>query len=360
MQCNAADATEMIQRELDSGKQTVELKEAFYLLSGTLKIHSGQTLIAGKDTHIQLAPNCSCPLIANAGNDDRDITIEGGIWDYDNTSQAPNHWLGTDRIWTAEAYDENAPHGWVMKFRFVRNLVLKNMIIRNPASFSAVLSDIDGFLVENIHFEQTTWNPLPLCMDGIHVNGNCHHGIIRNLTGKTFDDMVALNADDSWECSDSRGPISDILVENIVGSDAYRGMRLLSRGSAVENIRIRNISGAFGSTGVLFSIFYVECGSYALFRNVSIEDSEYSISFPGGDNYGENGGIVVDDRCRIEGLKLKNIRCSLLHETPPDVFRISPDSSVDGLQIDKMSALRPGRVCRSRYTIEDTNYTNGI
>ena len=259
------DSTARIQQELDSGKKVIELKDELYLISATLKIHSGQTLIAGKNTRFLLAPGSSCPLIANDGADDRDICIDGGIWDYDNTKQAPNHWFGTDRLWTAEKYEESVPHGWVMKFRFVKGLTLRNMIIRNPASFSAALSDIDGFLVENIHFEQTTWNPEPLCMDGIHVNGNCHHGIIRNLTGKTYDDMVALNADDSWECSDSRGPITDILIENVTGDASYRFMRLQAIDSTVENIRIRNIRGSFGSTGVLLSLFYTELNKYVSF-----------------------------------------------------------------------------------------------
>ena len=354
------DSTARIQQELDSEKKIIELKEDLYLISATLKIHSGQTLIAGKNTRFLLAPGSSCPLITNDGTDDRDICIEGGIWDYDNTKQAPNHWFGTDRLWTAEKYEESVPHGWVMKFRCVKGLTLRNMIIRNPASFSAALSDIDGFLVENIHFEQTTWNPEPLCMDGIHVNGNCHHGIIRNLTGKTYDDMVALNADDSWECSDSRGPITDILIENVTGDASYRFMRLQAIDSTVENIRIRNIRGSFGSTGVLLSLFYTELNKYSLYRNITIEDMDIEISFPGGDPYGENGGIVVDDMANVDGLTLRNIHCRMTNDEPPPVFHISADSSVINLVMENVSAERPGRVRQPRYLKKDDNYTNAF
>lgn len=355
----AADSTAAIQAELDSGKKVVELKDPLYLISRTLKIHSGQTLAAGRETRFLLAPGASCPLISNAGSDDRDICIDGGIWDYDNTRQAPNHWIGTDRLWTVREFEKDVPHGWVLKFRFVRGLTIRNMTIRNPASFSVALSDIDGFLVENLRFEQTTWNPVPLCMDGIHVNGNCHRGIIRNLTGKTYDDMVALNADDSPECSDSHGPISNILIENVTGEHSYRFMRLqCTADSVVENIRIRDIRGSFGSTGVLLSLFYVERNKYALFRNITVEDMDIEITFPGGDSFGENGGIVVDDRTNVDGLTLRNLRFRMTNENPPDAFHISADSTVRNLCVENLAAERPGRIPRSRCLIDDDNYTH--
>ena len=183
---------------------------------------------------------------------------------------------------------------------------------------------------------------------------------IRNLTGKTYDDMVALNADDSWECSDSRGPITDILIENVTGDASYRFMRLQAIDSTVENIRIRNIRGSFGSTGVLLSLFYTELNKYSLYRNITIEDMDIEISFPGGDPYSENGGIVIDDMVNVDGLTLRNIHCRMTNDEPPPVFHISADSSVINLVMENVSAERPGRVRLPRYLKKDDNYTNAF
>ena len=50
--------------------------------------------------------------------------------------------------------------------------------------------------VDDLTFDYTTCNPIFLNMDGVHLDGWCHHGKISNLRGMCFDDMVALNAAD--------------------------------------------------------------------------------------------------------------------------------------------------------------------
>ncbi len=60
-------------------------------------------------------------------------------------------------------------------------------------------------------------------MDGIHLDGNCYYGMIRDLKGRCFDGLVALNAHEGIA-----GPISHIEINNIFAEGCYSAVRLLS------------------------------------------------------------------------------------------------------------------------------------
>ena len=42
------------------------------------------------------------------------------------------------------------------------------------------------FTVENIRFDFNYGNPVPVNMDGVHVDGGCHFGYIHNITGSLY------------------------------------------------------------------------------------------------------------------------------------------------------------------------------
>lgn len=100
------------------------------------------------------------------------------------------------------------------------------------------------FNVENITFNQTRTSDYSNT-DGVHVNGG-KHGIIRNIYGTTDDDMIALNAD---ETSGLIGDIIDVVVDHVVTVNSqeygslnatYRGIKIYSRGSRIDDILIKN------------------------------------------------------------------------------------------------------------------------
>jgi len=64
--------------------------EKHYCIGTTLKIHSKQTLELGETTIIKLLPHSDCFMLTNAENPAYDISVKGGIWDYDNVNQKPN------------------------------------------------------------------------------------------------------------------------------------------------------------------------------------------------------------------------------------------------------------------------------
>ncbi len=92
-----------------------------------------------------------------------------------------------------------------------------------------------------MRFDFQTVNPIYLNLDGIHVNSGCRFGVIRNLQGVCYDDLVAINADEG----DYSAPIENIEVDGIFAENCHSAVRLLSVCSRVDNISISNVYGTF-------------------------------------------------------------------------------------------------------------------
>ena len=98
--------------------------------------------------------------------------------------------------------------GMAMRFSHVEGMTVRGLTIRNPTSYGLAFCRTSYFLVDDLTFDYTTCNPIFLNMDGVHLDGWCHHGKISNLRGTCFDDMVALNANDG-QCAQEEGDITD-------------------------------------------------------------------------------------------------------------------------------------------------------
>ena len=130
------------------------------------------------------------------------------------------------------------------------------------------------FRIENITFDFNDGNPLPANMDGVHLEGGCHHGIIRRLRGTVYDDMVALNADELI-----RGDISDILIDDLYARHAHSAVRLLASGHCVRDICISNIRGSYFTYTVGFTKYFkMGNGINGRFENITIRDCEVTKS----------------------------------------------------------------------------------
>ena len=130
------------------------------------------------------------------------------------------------------------------------------------------------FQIENITFDFNDGNPLPANMDGVHLEGGCHHGIIRRLRGTVYDDMVALNADELI-----RGDISDILIDDLYARHAHSAVRLLASGHCVHDICISNIRGSYFTYTVGFTKYFkMGNGINGRFENITIRDCEVTKS----------------------------------------------------------------------------------
>ncbi len=264
-----------IQEMLDSGSCEVSLPAPTknYLISQTLIVPSCCRLILPRFAHIKLADGANCCMVRNKTRVAREermhpevyerentdigkinverynffvneysadpedtaynIEINGGIWDCNNNGQNPNPLQ-------SKIYEPYGFGGYGMIFYNARNITLKNFTVKDPTTYAVLLDRVAYFSVKDITFDFNYGNPVPLNMDGIHLNGNCHFGRIENLQGRCFDDLVALNADEG-----SFGPISNISISNCFAEDCHSAVRLLTVKNIVENINISNIYGTY-------------------------------------------------------------------------------------------------------------------
>lgn len=234
--------TEGIQELLDSGSPLVELPvpEKEYLIDKPLRIHSNQELKLPRYCRIKLAANSNCHMVVNDDfeNGNNNITLSGGIWDYNNLEQDKNPQYV--KIIEKTVPPRKGTDVTVMLFRNVKDIHISNLTVKDPVTYAIWLDMLSYFTVENIVFDFNLGNPRPANMDGVHVDGNSSYGTIRNIKGKCYDDLVALNADEG-----SDGPISHIDIDGLYAEDCHSAVRLLNRKHKVTNIHIRNVFGSY-------------------------------------------------------------------------------------------------------------------
>lgn len=269
------DDTAAIQELIDGGACEVRLPqpEKFYLISKPLELPSNFCLWLPRYAEIRLADGSNCVMIrnklvrdyaarmpadtparlmsmANYVDDYADdcpcenIELCGGVWNCNNMGQKQNPLLTGD-------YSIREFWGFGMLFYNVKNLALRDLTVKDPINFGITIDTVSYFTVENIVFDYNLGNPNPVTMDGVHINGNCHFGTIRNLKGRCYDDLVALNADEG-----SLGPITNIDVCGIYAEGCHSAVRLLSAKNRVEKIRLSNIYGTYYQYVVGITKFY--------------------------------------------------------------------------------------------------------
>jgi hypothetical protein len=193
-----------------------------YYLDGPIVLKSGQSLVADPQAEIRLQPGINTCLVRNehivgAQNGpvptgvepDRNIVIEGGIWTTLATSPSASN--GNSRGRSARQGDVPGCHG-VILLSNVRGVVVRKLTVRQSRAFGVHLSNCQDFLVEGVTFEDHG-------RDGVHVNGPTAYGIIRHVRGVTHDDFVALNAWEWMGYTPTFGPIQQVLVEDVSGTD---------------------------------------------------------------------------------------------------------------------------------------------
>ena len=307
-----------IQELLDSGISEVYLPppKKNYAISKTLKIHSGQTLRLGETTLIVLLPESSCLMLSNAEKDAHDISVIGGIWDYDNINQAPNPAKAEPDFWERTHADGNFDKeinyvnlgymGCIMAFDHIERFSIHDLTLKNPVTFCLRMAHMKYFNVENIRFDQNLGNPTAENMDGVHIDGECHYGSIRNVQGTCYDDIVAINANDCYD-----GPVTNIEVDGVFGKDSLRGVRILSTGSLVNSISVSNVFGTFYQNCIGLTFFYPKLDRRGKMGNISISNV-YGENAPRRPEYNKNGPytmpfIWIEGHLDIESVTIDKI-----------------------------------------------------
>lgn len=268
-----------IQELLDSREPLVYLPapKKCYLIDKALRIYSGQTLKLDSTTVIRLMPYSNCLMLKNDPEDGRhDIHIEGGIWDYNNLEQKSNPLIDGSRKHLPTHFDGKPAttvtytddyFGSIMRFWGVKRLTISGLTYKNPVTYCLHMAETEYFTVENVRFDMNYGNPHPINMDGVHIDGGCRFGMIHNVQGTCYDDVVALNADDGHD-----GFISDIVIDGVYANDALRGVRLLSTKSPVSRISISNVFGTYYQNAILIGYFYTFSGIRGKFDHIVIRN----------------------------------------------------------------------------------------
>ncbi len=237
MQTRAVTAevwTAAIQAALDKHRAVFLPQRAKpYYIDGPIVLRSGTRIVADPQAEIRLKPHTNTCMVRNenivCGHNapvptrpapDTQIAIEGGIWTTLATSHA--EWNGNTIGRINPRDDVPFTHG-VILLSHVSGVRVSHVTIKESRCFGVHLTYCSDFLVEDITFVNHG-------RDGVHVNGPSHYGVIRQVRGITYDDLIALNAWEWRNYTPTFGPIHHVLVEGVLGSfrpDGASEVRLL-------------------------------------------------------------------------------------------------------------------------------------
>lgn len=259
------DDTKALQALLDKGG-TVNIPDGRYLISDSLVLHDDTCLRLSHNTTIILADDACCYMLTNdrcyKPGRNRHITVEGGTWDGNNAHQRRGK-VHPDKPYYL---------GMVMRFQGMEDLTVRDVTYKDPESYALLIMDADRFTVENITFD---YNMLKPNMDGVHVQGPSCNGFIRNVKGATNDDLVALNCDDRLDdgeqAMNTKGDIENVTVDGLFADNGYTAVRLLSCGSKMRNVNIRNVFGTYRLYGVSFTHHNIFPGAPVWFDGIHVD-----------------------------------------------------------------------------------------
>ena len=346
------DDTLAIQELIDNASSELALPdpEKFYLISAPLELPSNFRLVLPRYAEIRLADNSNCVMLQNKMVEDRqgrteqtffdfinkyspdypchDIEVVGGIWNLNNLKQNPNP------IYTG-IVEPQGYMGFTFLFYNVKNLKISSLTLKDPINFAVTLDTVSYFTVENIVFDFNYGNPLATNMDGIHLNGNCHFGHIRNLQGACYDDLVALNSDEG-----TCGPITDIDINGIYCEDCHSAVRLLTVRNAIENIHISDVHGTFFQYCIGITKFYN--GKTSGYYDGITLDKIYASKAVRLPVYNKTPDsyvypiIFIENETRIYNIKVADLH-RREHITPVSTVFIGENSVIDTLILDNIS-----------------------
>ena len=353
------DDTNAIQELIDhSGCElSLPVPQENYLISRPLEIPSNFKLKLPRYAKIRLADGSNCFMLKNktvykpakrsrdnvhpteremwryldllspdAEDTCHDFEIEGGIWDFNNLHQDENP------VYTRK-FDERNFLGHGMFFYNVKNFRMSNLTLKDPTNYAVLIDLASYFTVENITFDFNFGNPIASNMDGIHLNGSCHHAVLRNLKGACYDDLVALNSHEG-----SGGDITNIEIDGIFAENCHSAVRFLPGNQMVKNVHISNVYGTYYQYCIGFTKFPKD--STGGVDSVVLDNIHASKSkrLPIQEVHMGKWAryhfplIVVEN-----GLAVKHLCIEHLHrreyENPTDTIHVAKDATVDSLII---------------------------
>ena len=326
----------------------IKIPEGRYYIDKSLVVSSDTEIIAEEKAEIILVKGTKTLLLRNenvidGSNEkipsdapvDLNISVCGGVWGEENEER-----LGYG---ASGCYDENNSFEGVSTcflFSGVENLTLKNLVFRSTAGFACQIGRVNGFSIENIRFEN--------CFaDGLHINGGVKNGSVKNLSGHTEDDLIALNAYDWDNSTINFGCIENLTIDGVhseSGRNAHKSFRIQpgiypykngeKEDCYVKNLTVKNVSGVTTFKMYLQTPAYTDLPEKnvgvgrienVLFENVTADTSSPVDKQP---NY-LNGDPVTGNFATFEigsnvkNMRLLNVRVKLDRKKYPNSYLIT-------------------------------------
>lgn len=241
----ARDVSAAINAALAAGRRDLHFPTGEYRLDRPLLLPSHTHITAARDAHFFAAePNEPEAIVQNAHPDmgDTDISISGGFWD----GRAPIH--------PREGWNDPRYPGRFFLFLKVEGLTLEHLRMTDSVTYHIGLGEVRRFRIEDIAFEGVY--PVK-CQDGIHICGGSSDGLIRRVRcakGATYDDLVALNADEAFVYTHNNGfvpgPIRRIHVEDVEAPSCHCFVRFLSITNDITDVTIRDACVGYRAHGL--------------------------------------------------------------------------------------------------------------
>ncbi|MBE6929472.1 MAG: hypothetical protein E7463_04260 [Ruminococcaceae bacterium] len=333
------DDTAAIQAMLDR-RGTVELPDGTYLITAPLIIHDNTHFKLAQTAHLRLADGANCALLDNDGlyerRVNRNITIEGGIWDGNHEAQTREVIEDENQPCDYDRYILNKLCVFMIRFVHTEHLTVRNVTFKNPTTYAIHIANARHFTVEHVYLDYDLTKPN---MDGVHIQGPARFGSIRGIYGNANDDHVALCANGTTRSEVTRGDIEDVDISGIYCDNGYTGVRLLSRGDAIRNIHVSNIHGEFRYYAVSLTHHYpLRDDMPILLENIHISDiyaSKSRAECGNQQSYVKNGALIwLENGISCRNVLVENIwRCERNPETKGPTVRIGENVNAENLRI---------------------------
>ncbi len=330
-------------------------------------IMDGAALVRGLNVHSNTTIECPNPacgfFLADGANRailrnanptrgeivDCNITIHGGI--YNNNRRHQLHHTPDNQWVTA------------MDFFGIEQLTLRDIVIRDQRTFAVFVSNFKRVYMEHIdillHDRQEAVNT-----DGLHFCGPGQFLTLRDIHGCTYDDFIALNADDAHSDFNERGELvnngafgpyasfgdlTDVLIDGVVLDEATQAIRFLSRASRIDRVIVRNVFGVYRTYGCFMDTYGSRGGNFGhiVFDTIDLRTLEAWIT-----NDVDCHAFLFAIGGRHEALTFRNLH----HHHPGDNRRliwVKSDGKVGALTVDGLDITADRALDDPRYIIVD-------
>lgn len=311
----AGDSTTALNALLASaaGKYVKGVPGSTYAVSAPLSVPSGTTLDMTGCT-VALKNNTGSTLLKNSdyAGGNSDVTIIGGTWD---------GLYGRGANYNGVS-DQNQQHA--MDFRNVTRLTIRSTRHIDATKYAIRIANARQVTVRDVYFSTHS--------DGLHMHGPIAGADIRNLSGSTGDDFLAIgNSDFAAYDPGSTGDCTDILIDGLYPTACTGNIvhPFTSTGFVISDLAIRNLYGAkTGASNFIVSLD-ASAANGGTMRRVLVENIQTSTT--------SNAPLVRT--YNADDVTIRDVR---MRSNPgnTDMIRVESASTVARLVIDGVTDMQ--------------------